>query len=108
MQLCLDSYFAQNPVSQEGMCSPGAPFGSLYVLELERGLRHLFNGHLEITILKRNDALRAVVYQTRGQQTGGPLISETALVEKGWLSWQMLEAKEAEVLARSFTDFLNL
>jgi hypothetical protein len=104
IQQCFDTYFAQVGASAfipDASTLTGAPLGSISVFELENELNALLRDRFEVVIMKRDRVLKAIVLY--------PGVEASAMVElvqifarDGWMRWQQLEAKEAEILARRF------
>ena len=108
IQQCLDTHFASNSVTQQEMSSPGAPLGSLYIFDMEKGLRHLLRDEFDVKVLVKEGHLRAIIRHPDVQVSRGVMERREDFVNQGWLGWMELEEREAEILTRSFEDFVHL
>lgn len=104
VQECLDTYFGrlqESAAPNSGGSSAGAPLGSFFVFELEKGIHSIVRDNFEVLVLKRNGAIKVLVDHS-AERTYGILEGAKSLKTQGWLGWKELEEQEAELLAASF------
>ena len=73
------------------------------MLELERGVDRLLHGRYEVLMMKRYAALKAILFYP-GKKASSVWERVSVFRNEGWMGWEELEGKEAEILSRSFED----